>query len=251
MKITNIKTYMARFGGRSRGLIKVETDEGLYGWGESYSVGPNLAAEPIADYIFEMIKGEDPRRIEYIMMKIHQQLRFPAGGVGLAVTSAIDHALWDISGKAANLPVYMLLGGSVRDRIRVYQGVGGRDGQEAGETAHRLNEEGGFTAFKTSPYPIEPDANRWDEFVLPLLTILRGFATIHRTIGSSRSTRTPRSLSRFVHYNYPMRWHLMIPISTKNRSDRNISPRGRACVPKCRCHWQPGNPSMHVLNFST
>ena len=40
MKITNIKTYMARFGGRSRGLIKVETDEGLYGWGESYSVGP-------------------------------------------------------------------------------------------------------------------------------------------------------------------------------------------------------------------
>ena len=141
MKITNIKTYMARFGGRSRGLIKVETDEGLYGWGESYSVGPNLAAEPIADYIFEMIKGEDPRRIEYIMMKIHQQLRFPAGGVGLAVTSAIDHALWDISGKAANLPVYMLLGGSVRDRIRVYQGVGGRDGQEAGETAHRLNEE--------------------------------------------------------------------------------------------------------------
>ena len=46
MKITNIKTYMARFGGRSRGLIKVETDEGLYGWGESYSVGPNLAAEP-------------------------------------------------------------------------------------------------------------------------------------------------------------------------------------------------------------
>lgn len=161
MKITNIKTYMARFGGRSRGLIKVETDEGIHGWGESYSVGPNLAAEPIADYIFEMIKGEDPRRIEYIMMKIHQQLRFPAGGVGLAVTSAIDHALWDISGKAANLPVYMLLGGAARDRIRVYHGIGGRDGQEVGETAHRLNEEWGFTAFKTSPYPIEPDSNRW------------------------------------------------------------------------------------------
>ena len=63
--------------------------------------------------------------------------------------------------KAANLPVYMLLGGAARDRIRVYQGVGGRDGQEAGETARRLNEEWGFTAFKTSPYPIEPDSNRW------------------------------------------------------------------------------------------
>ena len=161
MKITNIKTYMARFGGRSRGLIKVETDEGLYGWGESYSVGPNLAAEPIADYIFEMIKGEDPRRIEYIMMKIHQQLRFPAGGTGLAVTSAIDHALWDISGKAANLPVYMLLGGTARDRIRVYHGIGGSDGQEVGERAHQLHEEWGFTAFKTSPYPLDPDTNRW------------------------------------------------------------------------------------------
>ena len=161
MKITNIKTYMARFGGRSRGLIKVETDEGLYGWGESYSVGPNLAAEPIADYIFEMIKGEDPRRIEYIMMKIHQQLRFPAGGVGLAVTSAIDHALWDISGKAANLPVYMLLGGTARDRIRVYRGIGGRDGKEAADGAHKLHEEWGFTAFKTGPYQIDPETSRW------------------------------------------------------------------------------------------
>ena len=80
MKITNIKTHMARFGNRPRGLIKVETDEGLYGWGEAYSVGPDLSVEPIANYIFEMIKGEDPRRIEYIMMKIHQQFRFPAGG---------------------------------------------------------------------------------------------------------------------------------------------------------------------------
>ena len=119
MKITNIKTHMARFGNRPRGLVKVETDEGLYGWGEAYSVGPDLSVEPIANYIFEMIKGEDPRRIEYIMMKIHQQFRFPAGGPGLAVISAIDHALWDISGKAANLPVYMLLGGPARDRIRV------------------------------------------------------------------------------------------------------------------------------------
>ena len=161
MKITNIKTYMARFGGRSRGLIKVETDEGLYGWGEAYSVGPNLSAEPIADYIFEMIKGEDPRRIEYIMMKIHQQFRFPGGGTGLAVISAIDHALWDISGKAANLPVYMLLGGTARDRVRVYHGIGGSNGEEVGERAQQLHEEWGFTAFKTGPYQLDPDANRW------------------------------------------------------------------------------------------
>ena len=161
MKITAIKTFMARFGNRPRGLIKVETDEGLYGWGEAYSTGPDLSVEPIADYIFEMIQGDDPRRIEYIMLKLHQQFRFPPGGAGLAVISAVDHALWDISGKAAGLPVYMLLGGHARDRIRVYRGIGGRDGIEAADQAHKLHEDWGFTAFKTSPYQLDPDVNRW------------------------------------------------------------------------------------------
>lgn len=161
MKITAIKTFMARWGSRPRGLIKVETDEGIYGWGEAYSIGPDLSVEPIADYIFEMIKGEDPRRIEYLMLKLTQQFRFPPGGTGLAVISAIDHALWDISGKAANLPVYMLLGGSVRDRVRVYHSIGGRDGKETAEQAHKLNELWGFTAFKLSPYRLDPDASRW------------------------------------------------------------------------------------------
>lgn len=161
MKITNIKTVVALFGNRPRALVKVETDEGLYGWGEAYSTGPDLSVEPIANYIFEMIKGEDPRRIEYIMMKLHQQFRFPPGGVGLPAISAVDHALWDISGKAAGLPVYMLLGGAARDRVRVYHGIGGRDGQEVAERAQQLHEAWGFTAFKAGPYRLDPDADRW------------------------------------------------------------------------------------------
>ena len=161
MKITAIKTFIARFGNRPRALLKVETDEGLYGWGEAYSTGPDLSVEPVADYLFEMIKGEDPRRIEYIMMKLHQQFRFPPGGVGYPAISALDHALWDISGKAAGVPVYMLLGGSVRDRIRVYHGLGGNTGKETAENALRMNEEWGFTAFKLSPYRLDPDSDRW------------------------------------------------------------------------------------------
>ncbi len=161
MKITAIKTFVARFGNRPRALIKVETDEGIYGWGEAYSTGPDLSVEPVADYLFEMIKGEDPRRIEYIMMKLMQQFRFPPGGVGLPAISALDHALWDISGKAAGLPVYMLLGGAVRDRVRVYHGLGGSDGRETAENAQKLNDQYGFTAFKTSPYRLDPDASRW------------------------------------------------------------------------------------------
>ena len=160
MKITAIKTFVGTFNNRSRGLIKVETDEGLYGWGEAYSIGPDLSVEPIANYIFEMIKGEDPRRIEYIMLKLFQQFRFPPGGTGLAVISAVDHALWDISGKAANLPVYMLLGGSVRDKVRVYHSIGGNS-PDAIERSHSLHSEWGFTAFKTSPYQGDTENERW------------------------------------------------------------------------------------------
>ena len=132
MQIIAIKPIVARFGNRPRVLVKVETDEGISGWGEAYSIGPDLSVGPVVDYCFELIKGIDPRRIEFIMMKLMQQFRFPPGGIGLSAISAIDHALWDISGKAAGLPVYMLLGGAARDRIRVYRGIGGRDGRELG-----------------------------------------------------------------------------------------------------------------------
>ena len=152
---------MAQFGHRARALLKVETDEGVYGWGEAYSAGPDLSVEPVADYLFEMIKGEDPRRLEYIMLKPLQQFRFPPGGIGYPAISALDHALWDISGKAAGLPVYMLLGGSVRDRVRVYHGIGGSGPNEVVERALQMHEEFGFSAFKLSPFQLDPDADRW------------------------------------------------------------------------------------------
>ena len=154
---------MVQINNRSRALIKIETNEGIHGWGEAYSIGPDLSAEPIANYIFELIKGEDPRRIEYIMLKLHQQFRFPTGGVGLAVTSAIDHALWDISGKAAGLPVYMLLGGLVRDRVEVYFHLAGGSGKEAADNASQLHQNWGVRVFKTSPYRIEMLTNRWGQ----------------------------------------------------------------------------------------
>ena len=161
MKITELKTFLPTFGSRSRALIKVETDEGIHGWGEAYSVGPDLSVEPIVDYLAPWFVGEDPRRIEYLMMKTHQQFRFPPGGVGLAAVSGIEHALWDVSGKSAGLPVYMLLGGNVRDRVRVYTGAGGKDGKAAAESAQKAHEQWGYTAFKTSPYRLNIETSRW------------------------------------------------------------------------------------------
>ncbi|HET6468557.1 MAG TPA: bifunctional D-altronate/D-mannonate dehydratase, partial [Geminicoccaceae bacterium] len=122
MKITGLRTFMQRDRDRPRLLVALDTDEGITGWGEAYNHGPDRALPPLLDYLYTQIEGLDPRRIEFIVQKLLQQARFPPGALGLAAISAIDHGLWDISAKALGVPVYMLLGGNARDRVRVYCG---------------------------------------------------------------------------------------------------------------------------------
>ncbi|MHA6731331.1 mandelate racemase/muconate lactonizing enzyme family protein [Devosia sp. A369] len=166
MKITALKTYMQRVDERPRLLVKIETDEGISGWGEAYSHGPDWALLPILDYMFNYLVGEDPRRVEFLIHQLHQQSRFPPGALGLAAISVIDHALWDIAGKAAGLPVYMMLGGNVRDRVKVYCGVyTAPDPEAALDQTAELNEKYGYTAFKLSPYRRDLHAGRWGELV--------------------------------------------------------------------------------------
>lgn len=166
MKITALKTYMQRVDDRPRLLVKIETDEGISGWGEAYNHGPDRALPPLLEYLFGQIVGEDPRRVEFLILKLNQQCRFPPGALGLAAISVIDHALWDIAGKAAGLPVYMLLGGNVRDRVKVYCGVyTAPDPAAALDQTAELNEKYGYTAFKLSPYRRDLHAGRWGELV--------------------------------------------------------------------------------------
>ncbi len=120
MRIIRLRSYMSRDANRPRVLVAVDTDEGITGWGECYNHGPDRALPPLLDYFFPQIEGEDPRRIEYLNLKLQQQARFPPGALGLAAISAIDHCLWDISAKALGVPVYRLLGGKFRDRVRLY-----------------------------------------------------------------------------------------------------------------------------------
>lgn len=166
MHITGIKTYMQRVDERPRLLLKIETSEGISGWGECYNHGPDWSLPPLLDYLFHQLEGEDPRRVEFLVLKLNQQCRFPPGALGLAAISAIDHALWDIAGKAAGLPVYMLLGGSVRDRVRVYCGVyTAPDADQVLDQTLKLNENFGYTAFKLSPYRRDLHSGRWGELV--------------------------------------------------------------------------------------
>ena len=123
MKIERLRAYMSRDKDRPRVVVAIDTDDGLTGWGECYNHGPDRALLPLLDYLFEFIRGQDPRRIEYLILYLLQQSRCPPGALGLAAISAIDQCLWDISAKALGVPVYMLLGGNVRDKVRVYAGV--------------------------------------------------------------------------------------------------------------------------------
>jgi galactonate dehydratase len=101
-------------------IIKIETNHGLVGWGDLKGVDPRVS-KPLAESLFALLDGENPTRIEHLWQKIFRAHRDIRGGPFLIHTlAAIDMALWDITGKLWNTPVYRLLGGPTRDRIRVY-----------------------------------------------------------------------------------------------------------------------------------
>lgn len=166
MKIDRMRVFVTRDKDRPRVIVALDTDDGLTGWGECYNHGPDLALPPVLDYLYGFLAGQDPTRVEYLYNLLLQQNRFPPGALGLSAISALDQCLWDLAAKAAGVPVYKLLGGEVRDRIKVYAGVyTAPDAPAAKEEFDRLNEDWGFTAFKLSPWRLDIHAHRWGEVV--------------------------------------------------------------------------------------
>ena len=88
MKIDRLRAFMSRDANRPRVLVAIDTDDGLTGWAECYNHGPDNALFPLLDYLFPFIQGQDPRRIEYLILHLTQQCRFPPGALGLAAISA-------------------------------------------------------------------------------------------------------------------------------------------------------------------
>ena len=117
MKIVSVEQYFPK--PRIR-LVKITTDSGISGWGETTLEGrpksTSGAVEEIADYLI----GKDPLRIQHHWQHVYRSAFFRGGNVLMSALSGIDQALWDIAGKHYSVPVYQLLGGAVRDRIRVY-----------------------------------------------------------------------------------------------------------------------------------
>jgi len=113
MKITDLKCAVIG----ENPVIRINTDEGIYGYGQAENTKPYL--KPHVLFYKKWLLGEDPTNVERVMMKIRRMASFKPWG---AAVSAIEMALWDIAGKASGLPVYKLLGGKVRDKVRIYNG---------------------------------------------------------------------------------------------------------------------------------
>ena len=135
MKIDNLRTVVVNAEMRNWVFCKVETDQpGLYGWGEASLEWKTRSVVGAIEDFAPMILGEDPRRIEHIFQKLYRQSFWRLGVIGMSAISAIEQALWDIKGKLLGVPVYELLGGQVRDRVRMYTHLGGGNMKSVYET---------------------------------------------------------------------------------------------------------------------
>ena len=122
MKITSLKTWVVP----PRWLfLKIETDEGISGWGEPILEGHAETLKAAVHELEDVLIGCDPSRIEDIWQMIYRNGCYRGGPVLMSALAGVDMALWDIKGKALGSPIHTLLGGPVRDRIRTYQWCGG------------------------------------------------------------------------------------------------------------------------------
>ena len=179
MKIIDVQTFGVNMGDGNHVFVKILTDEHLHGIGEAYRVGPDHAVEEAVHYFKDWILGQDPTRIEYIWRLLYNGSRFPGGSILNAAISGIEIACWDLKGKALGVPVYELIGGRCRDRVRVYLGVSGSTPREVADSAKRAQDLG-FTAVKMAPHPPDAEKLPWDQ-------VLRGtaarLAAVRKAVG--------------------------------------------------------------------
>jgi galactonate dehydratase len=128
LRIADIRTVVVNARMRNWVFVKVETDTpGLAGWGEASLEWKTRSVVGAVEDLKPFILGDDPSRIEHIYQKLYRQPFFRPGIVGQSAISGIEQACWDILGKSLGVPVYKLLGGAVRERVRMYTHLGGGD----------------------------------------------------------------------------------------------------------------------------
>lgn len=144
MKIVQVNTYLVR---PRWGFVEILTDDGYSGWGEAVLEGHAATVLTCVSEMSNYLIGKDAGRIEDIWTTLYRAGFYRGGGIMMSAISGIDQALWDIKGKYFNVPVYELLGGACREKMRVYSWIGGDRPTDAGKAA-KEKKDAGFTAIK-------------------------------------------------------------------------------------------------------
>lgn len=144
MVITSISTYLVR---PRWGFVKVVTSDGLVGWGEPVIEGKAATVLACVEEMKDYLIGADPMQIEDIWNVLYRAGFYRGGPIIMSAIAGIDQALWDIKGKYFNAPIYQLMGGACRDKIRVYSWIGGDRPSDVAKAA-KEKQLAGFTAIK-------------------------------------------------------------------------------------------------------
>ena len=140
IKVTKIESFVLK---NSWVFVKISTDAGIAGWGEMLKDDAKACAAG-AEEVSSYLVGQDPRRVAHHWQAIHRGAFYRGGPIKTAIISGIDQALWDIAGKCYGVPVYKLLGGPTRDKVRVY----GHVSEDTGINAMKVGPQSSRQAFK-------------------------------------------------------------------------------------------------------
>ncbi|MHB0857617.1 MAG: mandelate racemase/muconate lactonizing enzyme family protein [Anaerolineae bacterium] len=223
MQITNVKTYLVFPGGHRAGmiggknwlLIKLETDEGLIGWGEAYTqLDRDVSIERHVHEMARYLVGRAPHAIKHFCQMVYDDFSGRRGSMDLfCALSGIEQAMWDLLGKQVGMPVYNLLGGPCRDRVRVYANGwygGAKEPAQYAEMADATVAQG-FDALKFDPFPgpwrLYVDKSVEDAAVANVRAVREAVGSqvdllieVHRRLAPMHAVRVARRLEEFAPY---------------------------------------------------
>jgi galactonate dehydratase len=220
MKVTGVTTYLVQPPtAKAVCFVKLDTDAGIHGWGECYTVtAGERALERLTLDLGAYLVGRDPLHIKQFTQAIYRDVAIKRGSLEFySAVSGLEIALWDIAGKHFNTPVYNLLGGPCRGTLRVYGqpsgDAGGATGLEALARRAKNTVERGYSAFKFDPFPgpwqtwVERDVERAAiervaavrEAVGPTVDIL---IEVHRRLAPRHAIHVGRAIERYDPFWY-------------------------------------------------
>jgi len=218
LKVTDVQTFLVNPGSQKNWLfIKVDTDEGISGWGEAYTIWDReIVIECYVQQIKRYLIGRNPFNIKHFTQVMFDGYAARRGSMEyFCAISGIEQALWDIVGKTLNTPVYNLLGGACRDKVRVYANYWYEGAKTPEEFAERAVSavESGFTALKFDPFPgpwrsfISKDKEKAAIDVVKAVREAVGtdidlLIEVHRRLSPMNAIRVAKSLEEFSPYWY-------------------------------------------------